>query len=257
MPNLQQIIALKDKYGSKNRINNRQLSLLGENFTRSFDQIKNSLSVQGLDSSMLTYFENQVSANLVMLFIDITGFSNICKEMSNSRLANYLDRYYDVVIPVIYQHGGEIEKIIGDGVIAIFGQPFLSDDKLALFKKADACAKDIIMLLKATDKEVKIALHDGNVMYYKNKPLNYPEYTVIGKPLTELFRLESVALNNSISFYHISSYSDQPYCVDGAYCITSHSPITCGYFNKSNNLPIQLQGVDWSFIKHFTCTYRQ
>jgi hypothetical protein len=137
----------------------------------------------------------------------------------------------------------------------IFGQPFLTDNKDSLFKKADKCAKDIIMLLRETDKEVKVALHDGYVMYYKNKTLNYVEYTVIGKPITELYRLESVALNNSISYYCVSSYDDKDFSKQGAYCITNHSPTKCGYFDKSKDISVSLQGVDWSFIKHLTCTY--
>jgi|SRR6185503_16675980 len=255
MPNIQQIIALKEKYGSKNNINTRQLKVLMESTNLSAIQIKNSFNYQGLDDRILQFLENQTSADLIMLFIDITGFSKKCKDLTNSQLASYLDEYYDIVVPVIYAHGGEVEKIMGDGIIAIFGQPFLTDSKDTLFGKADKCAKDIIMLLRNTDKEVKVALHDGSVMYYKNKTLNYAEYTVIGKPLTELYRLESTALNNSISYYHISQYDGKEYCKTAAFCITNHLPAKCGSFTKSELIAVTLPGVDWSFIKHLTCTY--
>jgi len=255
MPTIPQIIALKEKYGSKNSITQRQLLLLNESTKLSAGQIKNSFSHQGLDDRILLFFENQTSADLVLIFIDITGFSTKCRNLTNSQLASYLDNYYDVVIPVIYAHGGEVEKIMGDGIIAIFGQPFLTNAKDELFAKADKCAKDLIMLLRGTDKEVKVALHDGSIMYYKNKTLNYAEYTVIGKPLTELYRLESVALNNSISYYHISGYDYKEYCKSSAFCITNHIPAKCGSFTKTENIAVTLQGVDWSFIKHLTCTY--
>jgi len=257
MPTIPQIIALKERYGSKNNINSRQLILLNESTKLSATQVKNAFNYQGLDDKILQFFDDQKTADLTMLFIDITGFSKKCKDLTNSQLATYLDKYYDIVIPVIYSHGGEVEKIMGDGIIAIFGQPFLSDTKDGLFAKADKCAKDLIMLLKGTDKEVKVALHDGNIMYYKNKSLNYAEYTVIGKPLTELYRLESVAENNSISYYRVSQYDNKDYCKNGAFCITDHSPIKCGYFNKSGDISVSLAGVDWSYIKHFSCTYCQ
>jgi len=255
MPNITQLIALREKYGSKNSVSNLQLKSLNENFRFSADQIKNSFSYQGLDTRILNFFESQTSADLLFLFLDITAFSQKCKNLTNSQLAVYLDKYYDLVIPIIYAHGGEVEKIMGDGIIAIFGQPFLTDNKDVLFSKADKCAKDIIVLLRGTEREVKIALHDGSVMYYKNKTLNYPEYTVIGKSLTELYRLESVAMNNSISYYHVSQYDNKEFCKEGAFCITNHSPSKCGYFNKSSNVQVNLQGVEWSFIKHYTCTF--
>ncbi|XHR97418.1 adenylate/guanylate cyclase domain-containing protein [Mucilaginibacter sp. UC70_90] len=256
MPDISQIIALKEKYGSKNQVNPLQLRVLLEGATRSFSEIKNSFANRGLDNRILQYLENQTSTELIFLFIDITGFSKKCKDLTNSQLASYLDNYYDKVIPMIYAHGGEIEKIMGDGIIAIFGEPFLNDTKETLFKKADDCAKDIILLLKYTDKEVKIALHDGTIMYYKNKAVNHAEYTVIGKPLTELYRLESVALNNSISYYHVSSYDNKVYSQSGSYCFSPKGPkIRCGSFSKSAIQPVTLQGVDWSFVKHLTCTY--
>jgi hypothetical protein len=255
MPSIPQIVALKEKYGSKNNINVRQLNLLRENFNYSIDSIKNSFSYAGQDNSILRFFESQATATLIMLYIDITNFSNKCAALTNSQLATFLDAYYDAVVPIIYAHGGEVEKIMGDGIIAIFGQPFLTDTIDVLFSKADKCAKDLILVLKGINKEVKIALHDGNVMYYKNKTLNYPEYTVIGKPLTELYRLESVATNNSISFYYAHAYENKEYSNSGTYCVNKYSRVICGSFTKSNLRQVKLEGVTLEFIRDLTCTY--
>nr|WP_255366954.1 adenylate/guanylate cyclase domain-containing protein [Mucilaginibacter sp. OK268] len=203
---------------------------------------------------MVNYFENQQSARLVMLFIDITGFSTKCKEFTNSELAKYLNAYYDLIIPAIYALGGEIEKIMGDGIIAIFGEPFLQDNIDTLFEKADQCAKNVVMLTKGTNKQVKVAIHEGNIMYYKNKSINYPEYTIIGRPLTELYRLESVAKDKSISFYRVSQYDNKSYTQSNAYCLSGYSRTQCEYFTKSGDIEVSLPGVDWHYIKHLTCT---
>lgn len=253
MPNIQQLIAFREKYDSKNNITTKQLNLLNENFKFSVGQIRNSFSYNRTDDKILQFFEDQKSATVVMLFVDITNFSNICKSFSNSLLASYLDHYYDAVIPIIYRHGGEVEKIIGDGIIAVFGQPFLDIGHDGLLEKADLCAKDIIIDLEKSHREVKIAYHEGTIMYYKNKTLNYPEYTMIGKPLTELFRLESVAKNNSITFYDTCKYDSKPYSNSQPYCRSTKSPIECKYFTKSLTEPVTLQGVDNKNIKHLTC----
>lgn len=254
MPNLLQIQGLRSKYKSESPITRNEVKLLSESYNRSLYEIKASFNSHSYNSNLITYFEEQQNANVVLLFIDITNFSEKCKSLTNSQLSAFLDKYYDVVIPRIYAQGGEIEKIIGDGIICIFGEPFLKDSKSDLFKKADQAAKDIIMDLKGTDKEVKIAIHDGTIMYYKNKTLNYPEYTMIGKPLTELFRLESVANNNAINFTSISSYDNMDISKDGIYRMTGANVHSA--WRKSERISVQLKGVDWSGMKFFECHYR-
>jgi len=254
MPNLLQIQAFREKYTTKNKVSRNEIRLLAENFSKPAYAIKNLFIQRGLDEDIINYFESQKSANIVLLFIDITDFSSKCRTWTNTLLSSYLDDYYEKVIKHIYNHGGEVEKIIGDGIICMFGEPFLTGTKAYLFEKADACAKDIIIEAKGTSKEVKIALHDGEIMYYKNKSENFPEYTMIGKPLTELFRLESVATNNSINYFHVSDYDSCSFCTEGVHKYSLDN--THSYWKKSEVVKVDLKGVEWSFIKNFTCTYK-
>lgn len=255
MPNLQQIISLRKKYGEENNVSSNELQLLNESFNEKSIEIRSKFSGNSRIRNLINYFESQQTADVVLLFIDITNFSNICKDFNNSELSIYLDIYYDKVISTIYRHGGEVEKIIGDGIICVFGQPFLNDMKINLFDKADSCAKDIIIDLKGTNSEVKIALTDGKIMYYKNKTENYPEYTMIGKALTELFRLESISANNSINYFYMSMYEALESSESGLYLHSQN--FTHSKWEKSGNIKISnLKGVDWSYIKQFCCTYK-
>ncbi|QPH38634.1 adenylate/guanylate cyclase domain-containing protein [Pedobacter endophyticus] len=254
MPNLLQIQAFREKYAAKTIVSRNEIKLLAENFSKPTHAIKSLFVQRGLDDHIIDYFESQKSANIVLLFIDITDFSSKCRSWPNSTLSTYLDDYYDKVIKLIYHHGGEVEKIIGDGIICMFGEPFLTGTKAHLFQTADACAKDIIVEAKGSSREVKIALHDGEIMYYKNKSENFPEYTMIGKPLTELFRLESVATNNSINYFHVSDYDSCSFCTEGVYKYSLNN--THSYWKKSGVVKVDLKGVEWTFIKNFTCTYK-
>lgn len=256
MPNLQQIQALRSKYHLSGNLSqgSREIKLLTESFNKNFSQIEAEFRLNGANRNYIEYFEQQRSADIVTLFIDITDFSKKMADKTNQQISLYLDNYYDKVIPLIYRHGGEIEKIIGDGIICIFGEPFLGLSKSDLFKVADSCAKDIVITMKNTDKEVKIALHDGTIMYYKNKTTNYPEYTMIGKPLTELFRLESVSFNNSINYYHVSAYNIKNYSETGVYATSDKSKHS--HWTKSDYIKVDLKGVEWKLIKKTECTYK-
>ena len=61
--------------------------------------------------------------------------------------------------------------------------------KLNIGKQKNVQEK-IINHFKNSPNEVKIALHDGPVIYYKTPTEYYEEYTMIGNTLTELYRLE-------------------------------------------------------------------
>lgn len=153
-----------------------------------------------LGNSYHTYLNNQVNTDVVLLFIDMCSFSTRFGHYTNAQLANLLDQYYALVIPTIYKYGGEIDKIIGDGIICLFGQPFLSAVGSQLFQKAEDCAKELITKTKGGPFKSKIAIHDGTIMYYRNKQVQYPEYTIIGKPITELHRLESICEDEKINY---------------------------------------------------------
>lgn len=214
MPNLQQLINLKNRYGNSSLSNLRKqdAEILFESFDpkkieKGFKNVELNLATKSFSfpefkaNGYVDYFLQRKRANVVLLFIDITGFSKKFSNRNSDELVKYLDAYYSKVIPLISYYGGEIEKIMGDGIICVFGEPFLQEDKTALHELAESCSRKIISELFNTDYSVKIALHFGEIMYYQNPSDSYYEYTMIGNAITEVFRLESIAKPNSISFF--------------------------------------------------------
>ena len=49
------------------------------------------------------------------------------QSLSGEQIHDFLEKYYGHAIPTIYGGNGEIEKLIGDGIIAVFGAPFFPD----------------------------------------------------------------------------------------------------------------------------------
>lgn len=56
-----------------------------------------------------------------ILYVDIRGFSGIATEISPDALLALLSDYQHVVVPLIQEHGGSIDKFLGDGIMATFG----------------------------------------------------------------------------------------------------------------------------------------
>ena len=62
--------------------------------------------------------------DVTSMFTDIEGFTAMTERAEAGDLIALLDTYFDVVTRVITEHGGMIDKIIGDAVHAIFNAPF-------------------------------------------------------------------------------------------------------------------------------------
>jgi adenylate cyclase len=60
---------------------------------------------------------------LTVLFSDIAGFTTISESLRPEDLVEFLNRYLSAMTDVILQHRGNVNKYLGDGIMAIFGAP--------------------------------------------------------------------------------------------------------------------------------------
>lgn len=202
MANLDLIKRFNTYYGKSSPITN-ETKLFSINEALDPDNIQKALSnsLASLGPIFSQYFDFGLPGDVVLLYVDVCNFSTRFSDLDGEEIGEYFDEYYDIVIPIIYKYGGEIDKIMGDGIVCIFGPPFqniLLNNNIA---KADHCSKEMIKATKNTKFESKVAVHSGTINYFKNKTGLYKEFTIIGKPLTELFRLESISIEQRINYY--------------------------------------------------------
>jgi class 3 adenylate cyclase len=247
MPNLKQQINLKNKYSATlSDLKPNRLKTIVE----AFDKNKIEKSFSYTDDTVkkyIEYFKHRQKEDVVLLFIDVASFSVQFATKTTDEIADYLDEYYDRVIPSIYKYGGEVEKIIGDGIICVFGKPFLELESLQLHRMAELCSMEIISQLKDTIYESKIAFHYGEIMYYHNDTDEYSDFTMVGSALTELFRLESVSSFNCINFY-CNTFYEQLNQQDVAVAKSTNSSSNASWTLLSPE-NINLKGVAYSKMR--------
>lgn len=256
MANLEQISILNRRFSKETPLaqqsEENEIGWLNEAFDPGRIEKSFNDSLVNLHPDYVTYFELGSPADVALVFIDVCGFSTKFSGLTGKEVSQYFDAYYNLVIPLIYEYNGEIDKIIGDGIIAVFGPPFSNESIGENIRKANKCAKAIIERTSNTRFESKIAFHSGTVNYFKNKTGLYNEFTMIGKPLTELFRLETISEDNCINYYKdtvVASYYEknrQPK--------ENLTPAKAYIPWKLSNKPIQnLKGVDYTqlyYIKY-------
>ena len=56
----------------------------------------------------------------VLWFSDLTGFTRIADTLPREQLLELLNAYADCLVGVVHDHGGEVLKFMGDGILAVF-----------------------------------------------------------------------------------------------------------------------------------------
>ncbi len=65
---------------------------------------------------------------ITALFTDIEGFTSMTERAEPTDLVALLDAYFDVATRIVTDHGGMIDKIVGDAIHAIYNAPFELED---------------------------------------------------------------------------------------------------------------------------------
>jgi class 3 adenylate cyclase/tetratricopeptide (TPR) repeat protein len=78
---------------------------------------------------------------------DLKGSTALGERLDPEALREVLNRYFDVMRAVFESHGGTIEKIIGDAIVAVFGLPFRhEDDPLRALEAAAESQRALVTL---------------------------------------------------------------------------------------------------------------
>jgi adenylate cyclase len=135
-----------------------------------------------------------------IVFVDLRSFTHFSEIASPEALGEMLSQYRRLVIDVVFSHGGTIDKFIGDGVMALFGQPNPSPDdaERALrcvieLREALAQWKEQRRSQRKEPLDAIVALHAGEVVGGVLRSGRHDEFTVFGDAVNVTERLERLA----------------------------------------------------------------
>src|SRR3982074_3747698 len=91
---------------------------------------------------------------VTMLNSDIAGFSTLSQSMEAEELVRFLNDYFSRMIEAVLEHGGNIDKFQGDGMLVVFGAPNPMADHA---ERALAAARAMIKGIDALNRELAAA----------------------------------------------------------------------------------------------------
>jgi class 3 adenylate cyclase/tetratricopeptide (TPR) repeat protein len=101
-------------------------------------------------------FERRI---VTVLFADLVGFTSLSEGLDPEDVATIQDAYFSTVREVVGRYGGQLEKFIGDAVVAVFGAPVARDDD------AERAVRAGLALMSAVEHiAAKVGLHEGDLL---------------------------------------------------------------------------------------------
>lgn len=131
--------------------------------------------------------------DLAFLFTDIRGFTSLCEGRNPEDIVNLLNHYLSLQTDIIIKHGGDIDKFVGDELMAFFeGQDKEKKACLAALALKEAMAHEAQKAIEEakTPIAIGIGINSGTVTLGSVGARNRMDFTSIGDTVNLAARLE-------------------------------------------------------------------
>ena len=130
---------------------------------------------------------------VTILFSDVAGSTALGEELDPEDLRALLGRYYAIAKDVVAEHGGTLEKFIGDAVMAVFGIPQAhGDDATRAIAAAEQLRDRVRSDPRLGDKlPIRIGLNTGEVV--ATRDASSGDFLVTGDAVNTAARLQQLA----------------------------------------------------------------
>jgi adenylate cyclase len=136
--------------------------------------------------------------NAVLWFSDLRGSTAIAESSSPDEIIPFLNDYAQAAIDAIHNAGGDVLKLIGDGVLAMFTGQSLMLAKRAVLRTEHRFRLNMIALNARRGAEGRavtsayVGLHVGEVFYGNIGHDDRLDFTVVGPAVNEVSRIASM-----------------------------------------------------------------
>jgi adenylate cyclase len=167
----------------------------------------------------------------VLWFSDLRSYTRISDTSSPDEIIPMLNDYGEAVVAAVHENGGDVLKLIGDGVLAIFPAERPSGACAAALAAAKSAQKAVTGLnsRRAADRlpftDMYLGLHIGEVFYGNIGSNERLDFTVIGPAVNEVSRITAMCrsvdqpLLLSAAFAAAATEGDEPFVSVGRYAL--------------------------------------
>jgi len=134
-----------------------------------------------------------ISRNLCFLFTDIRGFTKLCEKLPAREVILMLNRYLNIETKIIFDNGGDVDKYVGDEMMAFFAGPKKEINACkAAMEIREALYREQLAALKVGRETISlgIGINTGYVIFGPVGSETRKDFTSIGDTVNLAARLE-------------------------------------------------------------------
>jgi adenylate cyclase len=134
----------------------------------------------------------------IVWFSDLQGFTRITDTAPPQQIIPLLNDYADAIVSAIQAQGGEVLKLIGDGILAIFDAAAAADACGCALDAAENARERVTVLNQRREAEelpvtrFYLGLHVGEVFYGNIGSVDRLDFTVVGPAVNETSRIAAM-----------------------------------------------------------------
>jgi len=136
--------------------------------------------------------------NIYCVFTDLEGFTKLSHAVTPETVARLLNEYLDRLSDIVLDHGGTIDKFVGDAIVAFWGAPLTRPDDgeraaaaaIAMFRAGEAFRIDMAEGVPPIGM-TRVGLHVGDAIVGNFGGEDRIQYTALGDSMNTASRLES------------------------------------------------------------------
>jgi adenylate cyclase len=126
------------------------------------------------------------------MFVDIVAFSTRAEMLSGESVLTELNQFFGLIVPIIESNGGHANKLLGDGLMAVFGTPIRHTDHA---DRALVAAHEIQTAMHnryGSSMRVGIGINTGRAVVGTTGGGQKLDFTVIGDVVNVASRVEAM-----------------------------------------------------------------
>ncbi|MCA9706104.1 MAG: adenylate/guanylate cyclase domain-containing protein, partial [Myxococcales bacterium] len=175
----------------------RRLNLMIEELRKKLELSKfvSKATVGSVDAAQSAIERQGHRTRMTVLFSDVRGFTAFSESVQPEEVVAMLNRYLEAQAEVVDRHGGDIDKFVGDELMATFRGPDMESQAVACAVEMVAAVDRINAALPEGSPrlQVGVGVNAGEVILGAMGARNRMDYTVIGDAVNLGARLCSAA----------------------------------------------------------------
>ncbi len=170
-------------------------------------------------------------SDVTLLMSDLRGFTRVCANLPVEDVVAMLNEYFSAYVQIIFDHGGTVDKFIGDAILAVFGSPEADPQQHRNAVQAALAMQAATQMINQRRQAAKletcdlgIGMHSGPVMHGFIGAAERLEFTVIGDAVNVTARVcEGAGARQTLATEELRAYIREQFWTKEKWITVKHS----------------------------------